>query len=65
LLDGDEVTALVIPISREMVDYLTALEQDSNGPAMWQGNFCLGYFLASTIASKTIIFHPNELTEYK
>ena len=65
LLDGDEVTALVIPISREMVDYLTALEQDSNGPAMWQGNFCLGYFLASPIASKTIIFHPDELTEYK
>lgn len=65
LLDGDEVTALVIPISRKMVDYLTALEQDSNGPAMWEGGFCLGYFFASPIASNTIIFHPDELTEYK
>ncbi|MDE5975288.1 MAG: hypothetical protein K2G69_01925, partial [Muribaculaceae bacterium] len=65
LLDGDEVTSVITPISREMVDYLTALEQDSNGPAMWEGGFCLGYFLASPIASKTIIFHPDELTEYK
>lgn len=64
LLDGDKITALVIPISREMVDYLTALEQDSNGPAMWEGGFCLGYFLASPVASKTITFHPDELTEY-
>ena len=65
LLDGDEVTALVIPISREMVDYLTALEQDSNGPALWEGGFCLGYFLASPIAEKSIIYRPAEMTEYK
>ncbi|MDE7375830.1 MAG: hypothetical protein K2N16_03165 [Muribaculaceae bacterium] len=65
LLDNDTVTALVIPIDRRMADYLTALERDSNGPAMWDGGFCLGYFLAAPIAEKSIIYHPDELTEYK
>ncbi|MDE6006379.1 MAG: hypothetical protein K2G67_02365 [Muribaculaceae bacterium] len=65
LREGDEVTALVIPIDRKMVDYLTALANDSNGPRMWHGDFCLGYFLAAPVATTTIIFHPDELTEYK
>lgn len=59
LLDGDEVTALVTPISREMSDYLTALSANSNGPAMWSGGFCLGYFLAAPVAERTIVFHPD------
>ena len=65
LLDGDKVTALITPISREMVDYLTALGQDSNGPEMWTGGFCLGYFLASPVAESSVTYRPGEMTEFK
>lgn len=65
LKDGDEVTALVLPIDRGMVDYLTALSNDSNGPRMWDGDFCLGYFLAAPVAEMKTIFRPDEMTEYK
>ncbi len=64
LRDGDEVTALVIPVSRRMADYLTALELDSNGPRMWAGDYCLGYFLAAPVAEKHVIYHPDQLTHY-
>lgn len=60
LRDGDEVTVIVNAISREMYDYLIALENDSNGRAMFEGDFCLGYFMASDSASSSIIFHPDE-----
>lgn len=57
LEDGDEVTAVVTPVSREMYDYLEALGiGNSNGPQMFKGNFCLGYFLAAPIASCSITF---------
>lgn len=65
LKDGDEVSVSVTPISVEMADYLTGLEQDSNGPAMWEGDFCLGYFLASPVAKKRIIYRPDEMKEFK
>lgn len=65
LIDGDCVSVLVTPIDQEMVDYLTALSQDSNGPQMWAGGFCLGYFLASTVAESSIIYRPDEMTEFK
>ena len=65
LFDGDIVTVSVSGISREMNDYLEALGNDSNGPAMFTGDKCLGYFLASSPVSKTIVFHPDEITEYK
>lgn len=37
----------------------------SNGPRMYSGDFCLGYFLAAPVAESAVIFHPDELTEYK
>lgn len=64
LRDGDVVTASVSPISREMYDYLEAVSSDSNGPALFTGDFCLGYFLASPTVSSTITFHPDEIENY-
>ena len=65
LRDGDEVKVVINTISREMYDYLIALENDSNGPQMFQGDFCLGYFMASDSVSDSIIFRPEEITQYK
>lgn len=64
LRDGDVVGVSVVSVSREMFDYLTALQADSNGPAMFQGDFCLGYFLAGAIAESSIVFKPDEMTEF-
>lgn len=64
LRDGDVVTASVSPVSREMYDYLEAVSSDSNGPALFAGDFCLGYFLASPTVSASIAFHPNEIKDY-
>lgn len=63
LQDGDIVRVDICTISKEMNEYLTALQVSSNGPQMFKGEFCLGYFLASDIISKTIVFHPDELKE--
>ena len=60
LKDGDVVSVSVTPISLEMADYLAALSANSSGPRMFQGDFCLGYFVASEISSKTIVYHPDE-----
>lgn len=64
LRDGDVVTASVSPVSREMYDYLEAISSDSNGPALFSGDFCLGYFLASPTVSASIPFHPNQIADY-
>ena len=64
LRDGDVVTASVSPISREMYDYLEAVSSDSNGPALYSGDFCLGYFLASPTVTSTITFHPAEIKDF-
>lgn len=57
---GDIVTATITPVSREFHDYLEALEVgNSNGPRMFEGNFCLGYFLASPVVEKSIVFDPD------
>lgn len=61
---GDVVTASVSPISREMYDYLEAISSDSNGPALFTGDFCLGYFLASPTVSASITFRPDQITYY-
>lgn len=61
LRDGDIVTASVSPISREMYDYLEAMSSDSNGPTLFSGDFCLGYFLSSPTVSAAITFHPDEI----
>ena len=65
LRDGDEVKVVINTISREMYDYLVALENDRNGSQMFEGDFCLGYFMASDSASDSIIFRPDEITQYK
>lgn len=65
LLDGDMVKVTVTPISLLMSDYLNALEADSNGPRMFVGDFCLGYFSAAPVAKAEIIYHPDQITEYK
>lgn len=65
LFDGDVMTVSVTPISREMHDYLEALQNDSNGPFLFSGPRVLGYFLASTPTSRSVTFHPDEIPEYK
>lgn len=65
LKDGDVVSASVAPISRSMYDYLNAIQADSNGPQMFTGDFCLGYFLAAPISVSSIEFKPDEMEEFK
>ncbi len=64
LLDGDLVKCSVEQISQAMHDYLEALQNDSNGPAMFTGDFCLGYFTANDPVETSIIFHPDEIPYY-
>lgn len=59
LRDGDEVKVVINTISKEMYDYLIAIENNSNGPAMFEGAFCLGYFMASDAAIDIIIFRTD------
>lgn len=63
LKPGDEVRAIVVPVSRTYFDYLVALNQGSNGPLLFTstGDFCLGYFLAAPESTATAIFDPNKL----
>lgn len=65
LFDGDVMTCSITPISRAMYDYLEALQHDSNGPAIFSGDKCLGYFMATTPATDSIVFRPDSLPEYK
>lgn len=65
LFDGDVMTCTVSPISKQMYDYLAALQNDSSGPAMFDGDFCLGYFMATTTVSRSITFHPDIIPIYK
>lgn len=59
---GDEVTVSVTPVERAILDYLVALQiGNSNGPAMFEGDRCLGYFLASPVAAETLIFDPDTM----
>ncbi|MDE6008302.1 MAG: DUF4249 domain-containing protein [Muribaculaceae bacterium] len=61
LEEGDVVTALLAPVSQEMHDYLEALSVgNSNGPRMFQGSFCLGYFLAAPVSTQSILFPAYE-----
>lgn len=64
LRDGDVVTALVMPVSMDMTLYLNALSNDSNGPRMFGGDFCLGFFLAAPVARESVVFHPDEIRDY-
>ena len=64
LRDGDVLTVTVWPISLEMYDYIVAISSDSNGPSMFTGDFCLGYFLAAEGAESNIIFRAAEIPNY-
>lgn len=64
LVDGDVLKVVVNPISRAMYDYLTAIQSDSNGPRMFEGDFCLGYYMASPESASSIVFNPKDITEY-
>ena len=66
LYAGDVLKVTVTPIGEEMFDYLWALlYTGSNGRRMFSGDFCLGYFLASPVASAEIVYHPDEIERYK
>lgn len=65
LREGDEVKVVINTVSREMYDYLTAIENNSNGMPMFEGAFCLGYFMASDSVSDSLVFHPDEITQYQ
>lgn len=57
---GDVIRATVVATSREMYDYLQALSAgNSNGSRMFEGDFCLGYFLAGGVSERTMIFDPE------
>lgn len=64
LKDGDVLTVTLWPVSLEMYDYLIGISSDSNGPAMFSGDFCLGYFLAAEEAKASIIFRPDDIPSY-
>ncbi|MDE6272527.1 MAG: DUF4249 domain-containing protein [Muribaculaceae bacterium] len=70
---GDKITISISRISRAMHDYLEALSNDSNGPAMFvtsplsadtnvSARPCLGYFIANTPSSDSLIFHPDSIS---
>lgn len=61
LKEGDVLEVRICPISLDMYDYLVGISSDSNGPQMFTGNFCLGYFLAAEISESSIIFNPGEI----
>lgn len=61
LVDGDVLKVTVTPVDREMFDYLGALNAGNNGFKMFSGDECLGFFLASPVASATITYHPDDI----
>lgn len=65
LLEGDILTCTVCQISGDMHLYLEALENKSNGKPQFEGDFCLGFFMASTPATQSIVFHPEKIPYYK
>ncbi len=64
LYDGDVMTCTVAPVSPAMHNYLEALQNDSNGPQMFAGDRCLGYFLASSPVSASLTFRPDRIPEF-
>lgn len=59
LVDGNEVRVTVAHVSKAFYDYLNAISSDSNGPRMFEGDMCLGYFLAAGVSESAIVFHPD------
>lgn len=65
LVDGDEVRVTVAHVSKAFYDYLNAISSDSNGPRMFEGDMCLGYFLAAGVSESAIVFHPDLIDQAK
>lgn len=65
LKEGDQLKVTVLPVSQAMYDYIVGISSDSNGPSMFSGAFCLGYFLAAEAAEAKIIFHPEEIPSWQ
>lgn len=65
LVDGDEVRVTVAHVSKAFYDYLNAISSDSNGPRMFEGDMCLGYFLAAGVSESAIVFHPDLIDHAK
>lgn len=65
LVDGDEVRVTVAQVSKAFYDYLNAISSDSNGPRMFEGDMCLGYFLAAGVSEYAIVFHPDLIDHAK
>lgn len=65
LVDGDVVTVTIWEISKEMRDYLEAIANDSNGLRMFTGGSCLGYFIAGTPKSESIVYRPESITYWE
>lgn len=62
LKEGDVIDIEVMPISKRMADYLNSLNNgDYNGNRMFDGSFCLGYFLAAPISKTQLIYHPDQI----
>ena len=59
--EGDEISVRICAISDEMFDYLMGLENDSNSLRMYEGDFCLGFYLASPVATASIIYRPDSI----
>ena len=59
--DGDVITVTVSPITKAMHDYLEAIGNNSSGPRLFtsvpESPGCLGYFMATTTSSTSLIFH--------
>ena len=62
LRDGDVIDIEVLPVSRDIADYLNSLNNgDYNGNLLFTGSYCLGYFLAAPVAETQIIYHPDQI----
>lgn len=62
LAEGDVIDIEVMPISRAMADYLNSLNSgDYNGNQMFDGAYCLGYFLSAPVARTQLIYHPDQI----
>lgn len=63
--DGDVISVSVTPVSLRVYDYLSALSADSNGPSLYDGDFCLGCFITAPAAAARIVFRPDEIETSK
>lgn len=60
LSDGDTLRISATCVPPHIYTYVSNLSaQTIDGPTTFGGDYCLGYFLASTPADTTIIFHPD------